>query len=277
MAMSEALLWRAGAAVPAREATVPALDTGALYGDGLFETLRTYGGRPAFLDAHLERLARSAAELEIEVPARAELERAVTAAIAALGAPEAYVRLSVTRGTASAPGLRAAAAAEPAAPAVLVAPLPAGDGDTPATAVLLDPRLSPPAPLHKSLSWQHAVRATRAAGGHEGLYVDADDQVTEGITTNVFAILGDVLQTPPADRCLPGVTRAVVLGLAERAGLEPREAPLGADVLRGADEVVLTGSLAEVRAVTAIDGEPVGAGRAGPRHAALLAAYREAV
>ncbi len=275
--MSEALLWRAGTAVAAHEATVPALDTGALYGDGLFETLRTYGGRPAFLDAHLERLARSAAALEIELPTSADLEHAVGAAIAALGAPEAYIRLSVTRGTAGAPGLRAAAAAGPAAPVVLVAPLPASGGDTPATAVLLDGRFSPPTPMHKSLSWQHAVRATRAAGEHEGLYLDVNGHVTEGVTTNVFAILGDVLHTPPADRCLPGVTRAVVLGLARAVGLQPSEAPLPAGDLRGADEVLLTGSLAEVRAVTAIDGRPVGAGRPGPRHAALLAAYREAV
>jgi D-alanine transaminase len=144
----------------------------------------------------------------------------------------------------------------------------------PARAVLLDPGLVPPRPEHKSLSWQHAVVAQIAAGDADGIYVNENSEITEGISSNVFAVFGSVLHTPPVDRGLPGVTREAVLAAAPAAGLECLEAPLTVDHFRAADEIMLSGAVAHVRAVVELDGAPVGDGKPGPAHGKLLKALQ---
>ena len=136
-----------------------------------------------------------------------------------------------------------------------------------------------PGPGVKSTSYQWAVlgrREAEARGWDEGLFLDAAGTcVTEGAATNLFAVVDGVLWTPPAETCLPGVTRAEVLRLAAREGLAVREAPLPVEVLRRAEEVLLTGSLAEVVPVTELEGKPVGRGVPGEVGRRLRAAYLE--
>lgn len=268
--MDGAIVWREGEVVPARDATVSVLDAAVLYGDGLFETMRAAGGEVEFLDEHLGRLLRSAQALRLATPAQAQLSAGVTSAARAAGFPLASVRLTVSRGLAAGPGPRGAARS--AAPTwwVMVSPVAPGP-PMPVDAVLLDPEYTPRRPEHKSLSWQHAVVAQIAAGENEGIYVNDRGEVTEGISSNVFAVFGATLRTPPVDRALAGVTRVAVLAAAPAAGLDVQEAPLPAVEIRDADEIMLSGSVSRLRPVVTLDGEPVGTGAPGPFHAALMA------
>jgi len=112
----------------------------------------------------------------------------------------------------------------------------------------------------------------------EGLYVTGAGEVTEGTTSNVFAVVRGALVTPPLDAgILAGVTRAMVLALARRAGLRVREAPLAAARLTHADEIFLTASTVEILPVVRLDGRRVGDGRPGPVTRALQARYAAAV
>jgi branched-chain amino acid aminotransferase len=244
-----------------------------LYGDGLFETMRAEGTDVEFLDEHINRLERSAAALSLKVPATEDLASGICQAVAAAAFELASVRLTVTRGLVQGIGPRGAAAAKEPSWWVMVSPVAPGP-PKPARAVLLDPSLVPPRPEHKSLSWQHAVVAQIAAGEADGIYVNDAGEVTEGISSNVFAVFGPVLHTPPVDRGLPGVTRAAVMAAAPGAGLEVLEAPLTADHIRNADEIMLSGAVAHVRAVIELDGRLVGDGKPGPAHAKLLRALQ---
>jgi branched-subunit amino acid aminotransferase/4-amino-4-deoxychorismate lyase len=116
------------------------------------------------------------------------------------------------------------------------------------------------------------VIAQRAAGDLEGIYVNDRGEVTEAISSNVFAIFGDALLTPPLGCCLAGVTRGVLLGVAPQVGLTPLEAPLSVDEIRSADEILLSGSVGRVRSVVELDGRPVATGVPGSAQAALLVA-----
>jgi branched-chain amino acid aminotransferase len=271
--MDGAIVWRDGSVTSAQDATVSMLDAGILYGDGLFETMRAAGARVEFLDEHVARMERSAAALFLSLPPTEELAAGVCAAVAAADFELASVRLTVTRGLVQGIGPRGAAAATKPSWWVMVTPVEPGP-PKPARAVLLDPALVPPRPEHKSLSWQHAVVAQIAAGDADGIYVDESGEITEGISSNVFAVYGSVLHTPPAERALPGVTRAAVLDRAPEAGLEPLEAPLTVEHFRAADEIMLSGAVAHVRAVVELDGVAVGNGAPGPAHARLLAALQ---
>jgi len=175
---------------------------------------------------------------------------------------EAYVRITVTRGPDG-------AALAPAAggPTVVIAALPVEPlgpaGDAIAAELLRGARGRRAAA--KSTSWQPAEaarRLVRSRGAEEGLYVSARGRVLEGVCTNVFAVVEDRLLTPPAHRCLPGITRGRVLELARAHGVDVVEAPLALETLRSAQEAFVTNAVRGLRALAAIDGEALA--RQGP-------------
>jgi branched-subunit amino acid aminotransferase/4-amino-4-deoxychorismate lyase len=241
------------------QATVSVLDAGFLLGDGLFESLRATVGVPHLLDRHLQRLFTAAAELEFaNMPSVKEVEEQVLHTIDRAALIEAYVRVTITRGTGGV-GL----APPPGLPTVVVAVLPARPltrAEDGIEAALLwgqrDRRVSA-----KSTSWQPAVLARRRvedARADEGIYVAASGNVLEGVASNVFAVEGERLLTPCVSECLPGVTRGRVLELARDQGVDVLEAPLPVDALMEADGVFVTNAVQGLRAVRTVSGAAIG-------------------
>ncbi|WP_224366447.1 aminotransferase class IV [Hyalangium versicolor] len=282
MGSTEGCVYVNGAFVPPAQATVPAFDHGFLYGDGLFETLRTYGGVPFRLDEHLARLEEGLAELAIRgAPPRSELQARVLETFARAKLPEAYLRITVTRGV-STRGLDPAGCE---VPTVLIAALPLRtypeasytDGIA-ATVLWVRPTQVHPPPTLKSTSYQHTVVARpelSRRGVQEGFFVDGAGHITEGTVSNLFAVVGGALVTPPRTVCLPGITRAEVLSLARANGLKVLEEPLPTSTLSEAEEVFVTSSLAELLPVVRIDQARIGAGRPGPVYQRLHGLYRQ--
>ncbi|HEY2631572.1 MAG TPA: aminotransferase class IV [Solirubrobacteraceae bacterium] len=239
------------------EATVSALDAGFLLGDGLFESLRATGGAPYLLDRHLARLLSAAREMEFEnMPSAEELAEQVQRTLEQAALTDAYVRVTVTRGSG------ATALAPPASgPTVVIAALHAParvSGGVEAT--LLGPP-SERGATAKSTSRQQAVLARRRVekrGAAEGLYVSQEGYVLEGVSSNLFVVSGGRLLTPPAEHCLPGITRGRVLELAVQRGVEVAESPVEVDLLMGAEEVFVTNAVQGLRRLSAIDGTNIG-------------------
>jgi branched-subunit amino acid aminotransferase/4-amino-4-deoxychorismate lyase len=275
------LVWLNGRLVPARDARVSALDRGLLHGDGVYDTWRTYAGAPFAVAAHLRRLALAARALALPAPAPvATWERRTRLLVRRCDLRDAAVRLTLTRGAAGgaiAPAKRARPTwllTAHALPADLTARQARGVG-----VVLL------PYPRDAQARWAalklvgHAsavvgrMTATRR-GAADGLYVSAEGEVTESTTANLFVVERRELVTPPLGAgILPGVTRAIVLRLARRAGLPVREEALPVARLCGAAEAFLTASTIEVMPVVRLDGRPVGSGRPGPVTRLLQDAY----
>ncbi len=265
------------------EASVPALDRGLLYGDGVFEVLRAYDGVAFALDAHLDRLCTSAERIAMRLPVAASLLQAeVHAALAAAGPLDAHVRLLVTRGVGElgvAPGNTRDATrmivVTPLAPAsqnayvqgiraiVARAPWLAGPGPT-AGAKTLN--------YLANIAWS---REAQARGAGEAIVVGHNDTLLEGATSNVFVLHGAELSTPPLDAgILGGITRAAVLAVAPALRVSARERALTlADLLR-ADEVFVTSSVRELVPVVQLDDHVVGEGMPGSVTRALHRAYR---
>ena len=279
------LVWLNGRLLDARRAHVSALDRGLLHGDGVYDTWRTYGGRPFALAAHLQRLARGTRRLGLPTPGAPGTWDARTRLLLRRNAlHDGAARLTITRGAAGSgpvpsgrirPTLLLTVRPLPAALATLQARgvaatlLPFGRDAGPGWGAL---KLvgHPSAVLGKQLALRRRA--------FEGLYVTPEGLVTEGTTSNVFAVERDTLLTPPADgSILCGVTRDLVLRIAERAGLRTREAPLSIARLRRADEVFVTASTIEVLPVVRIDRAAVNGGRPGAVTRALLDGYRAAV
>jgi len=261
------------------EAFVPVLDRGFLYGDSVYEVTRTSGGRPVDLGRHLDRLARSAAAIGLDLPGRAEVEGAVGETLAAAGAGEAYVRIIVTRGGGEI-GLDPALADRPRL-IVLVRPLPLlapslyEDGvEIALVAVRRNPRraLDPAIKSGNYLNNILGLREARARGAHECIMMNAEGWLTEGSTSNLFVVRGDAVRTPAFDDgLLDGITRGRILELARGAGVPAAEAHLGRDDVLGADEAFLTSSLRGVLPVVRVDGFHLADGRPGPLTRALMA------
>jgi len=267
-------IWIDGA-LGGADGAVPALDAGFLHGDSVFETLRTAGGRLVDLDRHLDRLEAAGRAIELTVPARARLVAAAAETIAAAAEADLRVRIVVTRGRTD----------RPAAPMVVVTaeplPRPAAGG---LTLALVDRPLADRRALDPSLKTGSylpsllALRDARRIGADEALRPGPGGVIAEGATSNLFAVAGGRLVTPPADLGIrAGVTRARVLELAGAAGLSPAERALAPAELAGATEVFLTSSLRGVAAAARlVDGG--GAALAvwpapGPVTARLAAAY----
>jgi branched-chain amino acid aminotransferase len=261
------------------EATISVYDRGFLYGDAVFETLRTYDGVVFALAEHVARLARSAARIKmrLHMGEAATCARVEAALAAGRESPtdDGYARVVLTRGSAPL-GLDLDLASAPRL-VVLVEPLPPPlpydrgiRAVTVATLRAVDGTSAAGAKITNYLAAMLALAEAKAQGAQEALLLDAKGRVVEGTTSNVFAVRGGVIRTPPEDvGLLMGITRAHVLASvsAELAELRPED-------LYAADEVFITSTIREVVGVTAVDGRTIGAGVVGPETRRAHAAYR---
>jgi len=272
-----------GSVVPAEEARVCVLDNGFTFGDAVYETLRTYGGRPFELGRHLARLRASAARLGFSIPDDdRELETRLLALLARAANAESYIRLIVSRGV----GDISYHFERVGPPTVVMVVKPFEP--YPDTAYLdgidvavVDVRRNHPRALDPAIKSCNllnnilAVREAQARGAEEALLLNDKDELAEGASTNLFLVKGGAVATPPLTAgILAGVTRAVLLGLLREQGIPCREAPVPVGDLRAADEAFVTSSTREVMPIRAVDGRPVGDGRPGPVTRRILAAFR---
>jgi D-alanine transaminase len=266
-----------GSFVPYDQALVSVEDRGMLFADGVYEVIRAYGGHLFEPEAHLERLAASAAEVRLPLPPLDDLRAAISGVMALSGLPDCSVYIQVTRGAA---GPRAHALPAAVRPTVFVAarPVPRPDPthvrDGAAAITVPDRRwhmchVKSIGLLLNTLAKQAAVDA----GAQEAIFV-RDGVVTEGSATNCFAVFDGVVAThPEGPHILAGITRQVLLDICRSEGIPCREEPFLVSRLYGADEAFVTGTNSEVLPVTTLDGRPIGSGRPGPVTQRLQASF----
>jgi branched-chain amino acid aminotransferase len=269
--------------VPKDEAVVSVFDHGFLYGDGVFETMRTYHGKVFLLTNHMARLERSASTLGLSLPvSRERLADLVRETLTRNRLQEAYLRVTVSRGPGEI-GLDPALCKAPTL--VIIAkpfqPYPDSFYTQGVSVMIAQTRRNSPEaiPPHvKSLNYLNNLLAkmeATAAGVHEALLLNYHGEVTEGTTSNVFAVREGRLRTPAIDcGILAGLTRGVILMVARDLGIATEETRLTANDLYGADECFLTNTTQEVLPVTQVDGKMVGDGRPGELTRRLHASFR---
>ena len=270
-------LWINGRLCRGDEAALSLFDRGARDGEGLFETLRVYGGRPFAWERHMERLVVSAAVLGFPVPASpVTLRAALDQVLEAERLTDAVARVTVTRGI---PGGRPTRTGAWVEVEPLAARLWRGTRAGAAT-VIVSKRPFEPGPLggHKTtsrLAYHLAREEARVARADETLLVSPAGEVLEGAVSNVLAVFeGEVLTPPLASGILPGITRALALGSCAAAGIPARECTLTLADLRRAGEVFMTNSVQEIVPVGTLEDLTIpGRSVAGT----LLAAYRGAI
>ncbi len=274
-----------GRLVPAFEAKVSAFDYGFLLGFGLFETMRSYDGHIFRLESHLARLMKSAEALGmVSKLGNFDLGNACYQVLKANGLSDARIRLTVSTGEGE-------IVPDPATcrePTVFIvarklAPL-AGEVYQRGYHVVISSirrNSRSPSSQHKSTSWLENVLArseARAAGAEEAVLLNERGLVVECSASNIFLVRSGVLYTPPTESgALPGVTREVVLGLAQTLGIGFRVVDLGFEELLRAEEAFLTSSIIEVMPLTQVEGRAIGDGKPGPVTMRLMTAYRELV
>ena len=259
---SPSMCWLNGELMPAEQAFIPVNDHGLLYGDGVFEGIRFYRRRAFRLQRHLQRLQLSARSIALQIPLSIEkLTAVIERLIDAFADDDGYIRLMVTRG-AGPLGLNPKSCTQPNVIAIAdqltmialdeqqagarlivssVRRLPA-DG--------LDPRI-------KSLNYLNHILAkieANHAGADEAILLNGQGRVAEGTADNIFIVRNGRLLTPPcSEGALEGITRELVLQLAQTSGIEISEQPLGVYDLYAAEECFLTGTGAELIPVASID------------------------
>ncbi|RZS89460.1 branched-chain amino acid aminotransferase [Motilibacter rhizosphaerae] len=268
-ASSGVVVWLDGVVLPAEEARVGVLDHGFTVGDGVFETLAVRGGVPVSLTRHLARLARSAAALGLPEPEAAVVRSAVAELLGVVPSTGPH-RLRIT--WTSGPGPLGSQRGD-GPPTLLLALAPGGGTPDPvalATVPWVRNERSPLAGV-KSTSYAEnavALAAAHAAGAGEAVLANTRGELCEGTGSNVLVAVGGRLLTPPlSSGCLAGVTREVLLDL----GVVEEEV-LAYDVLRTADEVLITSSTRDVLPAVRVDGREVAVGPLGRSAAAAYAA-----
>lgn len=273
-----------GELVPEAEAKVSVFDHGLLYGDGVFEGIRTYSGRVFELEAHIDRLYDSAKAIALDIPmAREALMQAVAMTCRENGTDNGYIRLVVTRGVGTL-GLNPYHCKTPQV-IIICADIQLypkelyRDGLSIVTVGTIRNLSEAVNPRIKSLNYLNNILAKIEAinaGCMEAVMLNAQGAVSEATGDNIFALRGKTLRTPPVNEgILEGITRDVVMRLAAEEGYEVRETRLSRYDLYTADEVFLTGTAAEVIGVVNIDRRRIGSGVPGPVTNRLIARYRD--
>jgi branched-chain amino acid aminotransferase len=255
------LVFLNGQFVPEERAVVSVFDRSFLYGDGLFETMRVFRGKPFRWEQHMERLQRGAVFLKIKLPHTSDaLLRFADELIAKNNLPDALLRLTLSRGV----GVRGYSpkGADSSTVVMSLHPAPAFDANNPPRWKLI--ASSHRLPANEALAQfktcnklaQILARAEAdAAGADEALLLNTDGFVVEGASSNLFWIEGDSIFTPPlAAGILPGVTRAVVLEICQQLGLRTSEANINAKQLRCMDGVFVSLSSFGVIEIASLDG-----------------------
>ncbi len=255
--------------MPDDQATISVLDRGFLYGDGLFEVLRTWNSIAVDLRAHLDRMSASAALLELAID-RAAIATTVSE-ILARSSGDQRLRIVVTRG----PGGPAMRFADGAGGRTLVMAEPLRARSNEMTAAFVDYPLPRRTHGHKTLAYlDHLIAKELAAraGADEALREGPEGDVVEGATSNVFVVEGASVATPPLAGVLPGVTRSHVLACCRELGIVARERRLTRSDLRAATEIFATSAVRGVVPITRLDGVtyPI-----GPVTQKLSAAYAD--
>jgi branched-chain amino acid aminotransferase len=272
-----------GSVVPAQEARVCVLDNGFTFGDAVYETLRTYKGRPFELRRHLSRLRASAARLGFAIPPDdAELGRQLDILLDRARNSESYIRLIVSRGV----GDISYHFDRVVGPTIVMVvkpldPFPeAAYRDGIDVAVVSIRRNHPSAldPAIKSCNLLNnilAIREAQAQGAEEALLLNDRGELAEGSSTNVFVVKDGSVRTPPLQAgILAGITREVLFGLIQGLGMSVREEPIPVEALQGADEAFVTSSTREAMPIRSVDGQPLGDGRPGPVTSRVMSAFR---
>jgi branched-chain amino acid aminotransferase len=277
-----------GTITPAQDAVVPVLDHGFLYGEGIYEVVRTYGHKPFLFDRHMDRLRRSAAFISLPLPLDDEgfAARIRETADVFFAQPDAtddvYVRLLVTRGVGE---INYNPAACPRSTYVIIVkpftPLEAEIYARGVRAALVPVLRNHPGsvnPLIKSNNLLNNALAAQEAyrrGAFEGIMRNYRNEISEGSISNIFVVKHCVASTPPIDAgLLAGITRGFVLELGPAAGIEMREVTLHDGDLLGADECFLTSSTQEIVPIVQVDDHVIGNGEPGPVTRKLQAAYK---
>jgi D-alanine transaminase len=277
-----AIVYLNGEYLPLEKATVPVEDRGFLLGDGIYEVVRYYGGRPFQLDAHMKRLEHSAEGARLPLPpAVANLSAIIDRLLDENNLQDTNLYIQCTRGAAS-PRTHAFPAAPQ--PLLLVMPQPLyalpPDARTHGVKAITVPDLRWGRCDIKSIMLLPNVMAktqAREAGAFEAILV-REGVVTEGSSTNIFAVLDGALRTHPSGTgILGGITRQLVLRLASDLKLNVRESAFTREEMYAAEEVFLTSTTAEVLPITRVDEHTIGESEPGPVTLRLYEAFRQAV
>jgi branched-chain amino acid aminotransferase len=275
-----------GKFVDEADAKVSVFDHGLLYGDGVFEGIRLYGGNVFRLEEHLERLEYSAKAIMLELPlTRRELSDATCETCRLNGLTDGYIRLVVTRGVGDlglAPWLCAKPSVFIIASKISLYPQEYYDNGL-AIVTVPTRRINPAAlpPTIKSLNYLNNILGkieARQFGALEAIMLNDQGYVAECTADNIFTVHKGEIVTPAASQgALKGITRGTIFDIAHELGITIREADMTRYDVWVADECFLTGSGAEVIPVTKLDGRVIGTGRPGPVTQKVLAAFRRRV
>lgn len=277
-------IYLSGKLVPKEQAVVSVFDHGLLYGDGVFEGIRVYGGKVFLEDEHIVRLYESALAIRLVIPMTvAEMKQAVRDTVTANNITDGYVRLIVTRGAGTL-GIDPNRTSDPQviiiADTISLYPQELYDnGLKLITASTMRNHPAALSPRIKSLNYLNNVLAKiegTDAGTVEALMLNHKGEVAECTGDNIFIIKDGVLKTPPPEAgILEGLTRNAVMQLATEAGIEVQQTPLVRHDIYVADECFLTGTAAEVIAVVSLDGRTIGTGKPGSITGDLLERFRK--
>ena len=268
-----------------RDAVISVFDHGFLYGEGIYETLRTYRGRPFLYDRHMRRLRNSARMIVLELPfSDAELASRIADTMAAsdLAGTEAYIRVLVTRGVGE---LTYDPKATPT-PSVIIIVKPLVDSapdvyERGVRAVIVDVVRNHPGtvnPMIKSNNLMNSALAMQEAyrrGGFEGIMRNYRGDLSECTTSNLFIVKDGAALTPPLESgLLPGITREFLFDIGKEVGVDVREQVLRDGDLFSADEAFLTSTTRETVPIVDVDDRTIGNGRPGPVTRKLLDGFR---
>lgn len=271
-----------GTITPEQDARIPVLDRGFLFGDSVYETMRTRSGVPFAWPEHLERMRASADGIGLPIGSSdAELMRRVKDTLEAAGNAESYIRVIISRGTGTAPNIDLSYAPGPNTLVILVRDLAPIKDPTARLAVIprrrtdrraLDPAIKSGNYLNNLLGLAEA----KASGATDCLFLNNDNQVTEASTSNFWLVRDGAARTPPLGAgLLAGITRRLLFEMAAERGFDLAEAPLTTTDLAGADEMFLSATLRDITPVTHVDGRPLLDGRPGPVTRELAGAFAE--
>ncbi len=271
-----------GKVIDEGEALIPAGDRGLLFGDGIFETMRAYGGKPFRMDRHLERLKAGCRELRIaRVPSDAELAGAIEELYRLnVVSGDAYIRITLTGG--SFDGNRSLERSGAPNVYIVVKPLegyPQEYYERGMRIIVSAVRSNEGSPLSRIKSTNYldnliAKQEARDRGADDALMLNCGGYLAEGASSNLFLVWRGKLATPGVEcGLLPGVTRETVMELCEEYGLICETAFLSLDDLLGADEAFFTVSTGEIVPIAEVEGTPIGLKCPGSITLRLSAAY----